>query len=66
MLGKVLVKQENGVAGEVGSGFNDADREYIWNNKDKFLGRKIECKFQELTDDGKMRFPIFLRFRDDK
>jgi len=63
-LGKVLVAQPNGLTGEVGSGFDDAERAYLWANKDANMNRIIECKFQELTDDGFMRFPIFLRFRD--
>lgn len=63
-LGKVLVKQENGKDGEVGSGFDDAERAYIWSHKEETMGRQIEVKFQELTPDNFMRFPIFLRFRD--
>ena len=63
-LGKVLVAQPNGQPGEVGSGFDDAERAAIWSTQDQHKGRIIECKFQELTDDGFMRFPIFLRFRD--
>jgi DNA ligase 1 len=66
-LGKVLVKQENGVNGEVGSGFSDAERNFIWENKESVLGMAIEVKFQEIIDPtGKMRFPIFLRYRNDK
>jgi len=63
-LGKVLVAQPNGLQGEVGSGFDDAERAAIWSTQEQHKGRIIECKFQELTDDGFMRFPIFLRFRD--
>lgn len=65
-LGKVLVKQENGLQGEVGSGFNDEDRSHIWGNQHDFIGRIVEIKFQEYTPDGFLRFPIFLRFRNDK
>ena len=63
-LGKVIVTQENGNTGEVGSGFSDAERKYIWENKDLVTGRVIEVKFQELTKDGYFRFPIFMRYRD--
>ncbi len=63
-LGKVLVEQANGKQGEVGSGFDDAERAYIWANRESTVGRIIEVKFQETTPDGFMRFPIFLRYRD--
>lgn len=66
VLGGIEVVQENGVLCRCGSGFNDQDREYIWHNKDKFLGRIVEIKHQELTKDGTMRFPIFMRWRNDK
>lgn len=63
-LGKVLVAQENGKQGEVGSGFDDAERAFIWANQVDVEDRIIEVKFQEMTPDGYMRFPIFMRFRD--
>lgn len=65
-MGGIVVKQENGLQCECGSGFSDDDRDYMWNNKDEFLGRKVEIKYQELTNHDIMRFPIFMRFRDDK
>ena len=34
---------------------------------EEFLGRIIEVKFQEWTDNKQsIRFPVFLRFRPDK
>mgnify|MGYP002661731694 CR=1 FL=1 len=63
-LGGLVLRQENGLACDVGSGFGDEDRDYIWQNKKEFLGRVIEVKYQELTADGIMRFPVFMRFRD--
>jgi DNA ligase-1 len=67
LLGGMHLLQEDGVTKcDVGSGFTDADREFIWNNPDQVIGRKAEIKFQELTPDGVMRFPIFMRWRDDK
>jgi DNA ligase-1 len=63
-LGGLVLKQENGLECDCGSGFSDADRDYIWQNQSEFLGRIIETKYQELTPDSIMRFPIFMRFRD--
>lgn len=65
MMGGFVVTQENGASCEVGTGFSDEDREYMWNNKADVVGRLIEVKFQELTDkDQRMRFPVFMRWRD--
>lgn len=64
MMGGLNLHQDDGKECDVGSGFTDEDRDYVWKNKDKILGRLVEIKYQELTDDGIMRFPIFLRYRD--
>lgn len=54
------------VVGEC-TGFNDDEREYMTDNKDKLVGAVIEVKANELfKDTGKMRHPRFLRFRTDK
>ena len=66
MFGKVLVKQENGVKSKVGGGWSDKLRLKYWKNPNLIIGKVIECKYQELTDDGKMRFARFKRFRPDK
>lgn len=65
-LGGVNVKQEDGVLCDCGSGFSDADRDHIWANQDQFIGRIFEAKYQEIASNGKMRFPIFKRWREDK
>jgi DNA ligase-1 len=65
-LGGVIVLQENGLTGEVGSGFTDYDRAYIWEHREMFENYIIEVQFQELTDDGYMRFPVLKTFRNDK
>jgi DNA ligase-1 len=63
-LGGLNVLQENEVTCDVGSGFDDEQRNWIWQNQEKVVGRVIEVKYQELTPDNRMRFPIFMRWRD--
>lgn len=63
-LGGFVLKQENGLSCECGSGFSDEDRDYIWNNQSEFIGRIIEVKYQEKTNHDIMRFPVFMRYRD--
>ena len=66
MMGGLNLKQEDSKLCDVGSGFSDEEREYIWQNKEEIAGKIAEIKYQELTPDGIMRFPIFLRWRNDK
>ena len=70
-LGGVIVRQENGIECKVGSGFNEIkgswkERDAIWRNPDVIIGRTIEVKYQEIGSEGRMRFPVIMRFRDDK
>lgn len=59
-LGAVLVELPNGVQFAVGSGFTDAEREHP-----PALGTVVTFRYQELTDRGVPRFPIFVRVRTD-
>jgi ATP-dependent DNA ligase len=59
---------------KVGGGFNDAEREDIWNNPQKYMGRVLEVKGWQLFESGAVRHPNAvrdertgqLRWRDDK
>jgi DNA ligase-1 len=50
---------------EVGTGFDQQQRMLIFRNKDKYIGKKITFKYQELTKYGHPRFPVFKGFRRD-
>lgn len=56
----------NGVNVQVGSGLTDVLREQIWEDKELFIGRIIEVRYQEVTPDGSLRFPTFVCFRNDR
>lgn len=67
-LGAISVSvYQNGALVEVGhcSGMTDAVRTDIWNNQSLFLGRVLDVYAQEITDAGRMRHPVFHRFRAD-
>jgi len=63
-LGGLHLIQENGLRCDVGSGFDDTERRSIFNAPAAVCGRIAEIKYQNLSDDGILRFPIFLRWRD--
>jgi len=56
----------NGIEVQVGSGLTDELREKVWADRDDFLGRTIEVRYQEVTPDGSLRFPTFVCFRNDR
>lgn len=60
MMGKIRVKLANGIEFKIGTGFSDAERK-----KPPKVGTVITFKYQELSDSGTPRFPVFLRERGD-
>lgn len=65
-LGGFIVQQENGEICKVGTGFSDEDREQYMLAPDTWYNKCMETKYQELTNDGIMRFPVFMRWRYEK
>ena len=64
----VQLDDENTV--NVASGLTEEPRVDVWANKDQYLGKIVEVKYFEETvnqNGGRsLRFPVVLRFRDDK
>jgi len=64
VLGAFIVKNKHIPEFRIASGLYDTLREDVWKNKDNYIGKLIKFKYQELTKDGKYRFPTFVGFRD--
>lgn len=65
-LGALVCKTvEGGVEFQIGTGFDDKDREEIWNNQDTYLNKYVNYKLVEFTDDGVPRQPVFRSFRHE-
>lgn len=67
-LGSLLVTDlVTGIAFSIGSGFDQATRKRIWDDRDAWLGRIVKYKSFHIGVKEAPRFPIFLgeRFTDD-
>lgn len=50
----------------VGTGFDDATRQEIWNGRRHYEGQTVKFKFQPFGMQDKPRFPVFLGFREEE
>ena len=53
----------------VGSGFDDKSRDFIWQNREELIGRIAEVKYKEISKDKKtglesLQFPVFVQIRE--
>ena len=64
-LGSLIVRF-NGIEFEIGTGFVESERCYIWMNKSEFLGRLVKFKYQNFGNYEKPRCPVYLGVRDKK
>ena len=48
----------------IGIGFDQHTRQMIWDNKEKYLGRRVKIKYQEIGTKYRPRQPVFLGFRE--
>ncbi len=67
-LGALVVKYKNNTV-NVGSGFDDRTREKLWTDKEKLIGRVVEVKYKEISQDKKtglesLQFPIYVGLRE--
>lgn len=65
-IGALIVKEiKSGATTNVGSGFSDAERRWLYNNKEKVIGQVAEITAMEQTRDGALRAPRFKKFHSD-
>lgn len=69
VAGKIEGKK---IEAEVGSGFNDLTRRFLWTNRDKILGKEVCVRYQEITqnknkpDIYSLRFPTYRQIKLDR
>lgn len=59
-LGALVVESEKWGRFNIGTGFDDALRKEIWNNRSEWLGQLVKFKYFEVGTLQKPRFPSFL------
>ena len=64
-LGALKLQSANKREVSVGSGFSEKQREDLWKIREELLGKIVEISAQELTKNS-LRFPVFVKFREDK
>lgn len=65
MLGAVVVNFR-GKRVNVGSGFSDEERRLYWDQPELIKRKVIEIQYHEITPDGSLRNPRFIKIREDK
>lgn len=64
-LGALVVRHKDGIEFNIGTGFTDAEREDIWNNRDQYLGKLVKYKSFLVGVKSAPRHPSFLGFRSE-
>ena len=60
-LGAILAQGDDGGEFAVGTGFTARQREALWAERARLVGRVVRVRFQELTSGrGVPRFPVFV------
>lgn len=55
----------NGIEFDIGTGFNQDQRDKLWSKRLSLVGQKVTFKFQGVGSLGAPRFPVFLHIRHD-
>jgi DNA ligase 1 len=63
-LGSVIVRREDGVVFGIGTGFSDAEKDHIWANRPKYLGKLAKYKFFEIGSGNVPVLPVWQGLRD--
>lgn len=59
-----LIVEWNGFQFNIGTGFTDAEREHIWDNREKYHGQLVKFKYFPVGGYDAPRHPVFAGFRD--
>ena len=63
-LGALILVHPNGLNFNVGTGFDDAERQSLWDKRDSLAGKIAKVKYFDGGNKDLPRFPVFLGWRD--
>lgn len=63
-LGALVVRTPEGVEFNIGTGFDDAERQRVWDSRDQYLGKTAKYKYFAVGVKTAPRHPVFLGWRD--
>lgn len=64
-LGALVVHSEKWGSFKIGTGFNDEQRQEIWDNRDSYLNLKVKFKYFAVGIKTSPRFPVFIGIRHE-
>jgi len=66
-MGALVVKlyKDPKITFKIGTGFDDKQRQNMWDSRKDMIGTIVSFGFKGLTDSGKPRHPAFIRIRKD-
>ena len=64
-LGALVVQSEKWGTFKIGTGFNDEQRQEIWNNRGSYQGKMVKFKYFAIGVIDKPRFPIYIGVRHE-
>ena len=64
-LGALVVHSEKWGSFKIGTGFNDEQRQEIWDNKDKYDGKLVKFKYFAVGVVDKPRHPVYIGIRHE-
>lgn len=59
-------KKDGPIIGIIGGGFTEAQRKDMYNNPDKYIGKKANIRAHEKLKSSSLRMPIFLNWVEDQ
>ena len=65
-LGALVCRTADGLEFNVGTGFDDELRRWIWGNRENLHGKLVKVKHFDYGTKDKVRFPRFIGFRDER
>ena len=67
MLGSLcgVYVEDSSITVDCGSGLDDSERIHLWKKREELIGTKFDIASDGILETGSLRFPVFVRLRED-